>query len=700
MAGEVMTQQLFDLAKHFDVDFKQLTQHILNSYLNSTSEEDMKIVSLLDEHLSVIGTGKQEFYKSLEEFLQSFLIDVNQREKIHFEWKDFTQNEQILDEHHVLVYGSVLILGVFENGSVVVNMDTRFSILYGLIDGTWKVIHIHHSVPDKEQMENEEFPNTLGRQIEQSQSVIKVLSRNFKNVYLVNLKNNKAKVIKFETTYVKLPKADEKQEFSYEDLIVPWVKTLVHPDDQEMLLHALSVENLIQQLSKQDEYVGNYRSIANGKIRYFQYNASNIPDVKDQIILGFQNIDAIIEEHKLEEKKEHEKEEAHQKELIAAKESADRANAAKTEFLMRMSHDIRTPINGIMGMLDIEDKYSEDTEKLAECRGKIREASKILLDLIDEVLDMSKLETGEIILESVPFNMISLSKEVYYSLKKQADDKDITIIQENCDIKGLCFVGSAVHLKRIMMNIIGNAIKYNKNHGRIYITCRILEEDGNTAKLQFKCRDTGIGMSQEFLEHVFESFTQEDTSSRTNYFGTGLGMSITKSIVDKMGGTITVESIKGEGSTFDVILPFEIDHSTVNALPEEEKEASIEGLNILLVEDNELNMEIAKFLLEERGANVFVAWNGQEAVEKYLANNNLDCILMDVMMPVLDGYSAAKTIRNLNQPNAKTIPIIAMTANAFTEDKVAALHAGMNAHISKPLDAKKVVETIVEYTNK
>ncbi len=695
-----MEKELQVSTNHFDVDFKQLTEHILNSYLNSASDDDMKIVSLLDDHLSVIGTGKQEFFKTLDEFLQSFIVDVQQREKVHFEWKNFEQKEQVLDDNYVLVYGTVLILGVFESGSVVVDMDTRFTILYGRVDHQWKVIHIHHSVPDKEQMENEEFPRTLGHQIEESKDVFNVLSRNFKNVYLVNLKKKTAKVLKFETTYVELPDMDENQECTYDDLIVPWVATLVHPDDREMLLHALSIENMQYQLSMQDEYVGNYRSIANGDVRYFQYNISKISDSTDTGILAFQNIDAIIEEHKLEEKKEREKEEAHQKELIAAKENADRANAAKTEFLMRMSHDIRTPINGIMGMLDIEDKYADDTEKLSECRRKIRDASKILLDLIDEVLDMSKLETGEILLDSVSFDMLSIAKEVYYAVKKQADDKDITIIQDHCDMKGVHLIGSAVHLKRIMMNIVGNAVKYNKDHGKIYITCRILDDDGIHANLQFKCRDTGIGMSPEFLEHVFEPFAQENTSARTKYTGTGLGMSITKSIIDKMGGTITAESIKGEGTTFDVRLSFEIDHSKAMTSPKENTEYSIQGMNILLVEDNELNMEIAKFLLEERGANVMEAWNGKEAVERFQGSSDIDCILMDVMMPIMDGYSATKAIRECNLPNAKTIPIIAMTANAFAEDKLSAMQAGMNAHLSKPLDTKKVIETIAKLVTK
>lgn len=369
-----------------------------------------------------------------------------------------------------------------------------------------------------------------------------------------------------------------------------------------------------------------------------------------------------------------------------------------------MSHDIRTPINGIMGMLDIEDKYFNDINKLQECRTKIRESSKILLDLINEVLDMSKLESGDIYLEHVPFDLLELSKEVFDTLNKQAKDKDITIIQENCNAKITKLIGSPLHIKRLIMNIVDNAIKYNKDHGKIYITCNVFSDDNQTAILEFKCRDTGIGMSEDFLKTVFDSFTQENISSRTKYVGTGLGMSIAKSIVEKMNGTISVESIKGEGSTFFVTIPLEIDSSitTSNSTNTELDSCSIEGYKILLVEDNELNMEIAKFMLEEEKAIVIEAWNGQEAIDIFNASkpNEFDAILMDIMMPVMDGYEATKIIRDLDRLDAKTIPIIAMTANAFVEDKQKAIITGMNDHISKPIDSKKLVQIISKYASR
>ena len=374
------------------------------------------------------------------------------------------------------------------------------------------------------------------------------------------------------------------------------------------------------------------------------------------------------------------------------------ANEAKTTFLLNMSHDIRTPLNGIIGMLDIAERFPDDVEKQSDCRRKVRESSKILLELVDDVLDRSKLESGEIVLEHVPFDLIEVAKDVWLSVYKQAEDSGVEIIQENCNVEHPILLGSPLHLKRVMMNIISNAIKYNREHGKIYITCKEASYDGNSVVIEFKCRDTGIGMSIDFQKHIFEPFTQENDGARSSYAGTGLGMSIVKSIVEKMGGTITVESVKDEGSTFDVKIPFEVDASREQrdmSLKNDEQH-SIKGLKILLAEDNELNMEIAKFLLEEEGAVVTDAWNGQEAIDAFAKSEigSFDVILMDVMMPVLGGYDATRVIRARDRADAKSIPIIAMTANAFAEDKIASREAGMNEHISKPLEIKQVVRIV------
>ncbi len=385
-------------------------------------------------------------------------------------------------------------------------------------------------------------------------------------------------------------------------------------------------------------------------------------------------------------------------ELEKTKKDAEIANEAKTTFLLNMSHDIRTPLNGIIGMLDIADHFPDDLEKQTECRGKIRKASKILLELVNDVLDRSKLESGEVVLEHIPFNLNTIVKDVYLSVDKLAEDNNVEIIEKNFQVEHTKLIGSPLHLKRIIMNIVSNAIKYNKENGKVYITYEEIECDGNTIKLEFKCQDTGVGMSEEFQRHLFEPFAQENQSARSSYNGTGLGMSIVKSIVDKMNGTITVTSEKDKGSIFDVMIPIDINLSTEANVSKENnaEDYSIYGLNILLVEDNDLNMEIAEFLLEEYGANIIKAWNGKEAVDIYRRSKigDIDVILMDVMMPIINGYEATKMIRSCNREDAKSIPIIAMTANAFVEDKIKAKEAGMSDYISKPFDEKLVIKTI------
>ncbi len=385
-------------------------------------------------------------------------------------------------------------------------------------------------------------------------------------------------------------------------------------------------------------------------------------------------------------------------ELEKTKKDAEIANEAKTTFLLNMSHDIRTPLNGIIGMLDIADHFPDDLEKQTECRGKIRKASKILLELVNDVLDRSKLESGEVVLEHIPFNLNTIVKDVYLSVDKLAEDNNVEIIDKNFQVEHTKLIGSPLHLKRIIMNIVSNAIKYNKENGKVYITYEEIECDGNTIKLEFKCQDTGVGMSEEFQRHLFEPFSQENQSARSSYNGTGLGMSIVKSIVDKMNGTITVTSEKDKGSIFDVMIPIDINLSTEANVSKENnsEDYSIYGLNILLVEDNDLNMEIAELLLEEYGANIIKAWNGKEAVDIYRRSKigDIDVILMDVMMPIINGYEATKMIRSCNREDAKSIPIIAMTANAFVEDKIKAKEAGMRDYISKPFDEKLVIKTI------
>lgn len=399
-------------------------------------------------------------------------------------------------------------------------------------------------------------------------------------------------------------------------------------------------------------------------------------------------------------KQEKEKDEKYKAELLRAAKKAEAANEAKTEFLQRMSHDIRTPINGICGMINVADHYADNMEKQTECRAKIKKTSHLLLELINEVLDMSKLESDEVVLEDIPFNLNSIFEEILGVIEHMAAEQNIRIIWEEKEVTHWNLIGSPVHVKRILMNILSNAVKYNKENGYVYISCReIPSKQTAMPTLEFVCRDTGIGMTEAFQKRIFEPFAQEHAGSRTKFAGTGLGMPITKKLVEKMGGTISFESKEGTGTTFVIRILFQIDADMKDRNETEEKtETSIQGLHVLLTEDNELNMEIAEFVLQNEGAVVTKAWNGQKAVDIFRKSRpgEFDAILMDIMMPVMNGYEAAKMIRSLDREDAKVIPIIAMTANAFTEDKMRAKEAGMDEHIAKPVDGKLLVKVINE----
>ena len=397
-------------------------------------------------------------------------------------------------------------------------------------------------------------------------------------------------------------------------------------------------------------------------------------------------------------KQEQEKDEKYKAELLIAAKKAEAANEAKTEFLQRMSHDIRTPINGICGMVNMADHYADDMEKQKEYRTKVKEASNLLLELVNDVLDMSKFESGEIVLEEVPFNLSKIFREVFVVIEQIAAEQNIRIVWEKKEITHRDLIGSPGYVKRVMMNILSNALKYNRENGQIYISCiEIPSEQPEMTTMEFVCRDTGIGMAEEFQKHIFEPFAQEHAGSRTKFAGTGLGMPISKKLIEKMGGTITFESAEGIGTTFVIRVPFKIDLDADKR--EEQKdvsENSIKGLHILLAEDNELNMEIAEFVLQNEGADVTKAWNGQEAVELFRNSKpgEFNVILMDIMMPVMNGYEATKMIRSLDREDAKEIPIIAMTANAFTEDRIRAKEAGMDEHVAKPVDVELLVKVI------
>lgn len=377
---------------------------------------------------------------------------------------------------------------------------------------------------------------------------------------------------------------------------------------------------------------------------------------------------------------------------------AIRANQAKTEFLRRMSHDIRTPINGIRGMLKIADYYDGDDEKQRECRQKMWQASGYLLDILNDVLDMSKLDSGKMVRTDENFRLGALLSDVETMMKFQADEKGIALDKFDVAIEHDGLFGAAVLLKRVLVNLIGNAIKYNRPGGAVSCSCRETAFDGKTARFEITVSDTGIGISEEFSKIMYEPFTQaKDDPSGSTQSGVGLGLSIVKKSVEIIGGTISMASKVGEGTTFTLDLPFEVSEvEEIKNVSADGKE--LDGLNILFVEDNDLNREYGVFILATHGANVKCASNGEVAINEFVSApaGTYDAVLMDVMMPVMDGIEAARRIRESGKTDAAEIPIIAMTANTFADDVKRITEAGMNAYLPKPAEVDKLIDTILK----
>ena len=385
--------------------------------------------------------------------------------------------------------------------------------------------------------------------------------------------------------------------------------------------------------------------------------------------------------------------------LAEAAREASSANSAKTEFLRRMSHDLRTPINGIRGMVEVGDAHADDLQKQTECRSKIWTASGLLLDLANEALDMSRLESGQVDLDLVPANLVTLNREVRDILERQAEERFVTIICDQHALDHPYARVSVTHLKRLLVNIAGNAVKYNRQGGFVRLVCREVEPVDGVPVYEYMIADNGIGMSEEFQQHLYEPFSREEQQVEGASSGTGLGASIAKQLVELMGGTMSFTSTLGQGTTFTIRLPFEkCDRSEVPQVVRVNVDdgGALRGLRALLVEDNDLNAEIAQFTLDRAGAIVTHAKDGESAVETFAASApyEYDVVLMDIMMPGIDGLEATRQIRALNREDAMTTSIIAVSANAFADDRRLSREAGMNAHLSKPVSSQELVEAL------
>ena len=501
-----------------------------------------------------------------------------------------------------------------------------------------------------------------------------------------NLQGDRFLGIKYSEALRKLYGYSDETEFP--DVWESWMDCIV-PEDRSYVEN--SYLTAVKDYTGRTLYDVTYRARQkNGTIRWQRAAAYVLRRADGSPITGYGLVMDIDEQKKAADK------------IDESLTQARLANAAKTSFLARMSHDIRTPMNGILGLIEINEAHATEIEFTRRNRAKAKVAANYLLSLINDVLQLSKLEDPDVTLSCEAFNVRELARDILMIVKMRAVEYGVTVkYDQGLDAFECPYVwGSPLHVRQIFINILSNSIKYNKKGGEIFNRVSVIRPSEKQVIYKVEIADTGIGMSEEFLEHLFEPFSREHEGVNSSYEGTGLGMSIVKQLVEKMEGTIEVQSEEGKGSVFTVTLPFEIaDEADIRTDDAELEHSDLNGVQILLVEDNDLNMEIAETFLKDAGATVTKAYNGQQAIYTFSKApvDKFDIILMDVMMPVMDGYEATRRIRSLNRPEAKSIPIIAMTANAFAEDVEESRNAGMNEHISKPLDIGKVKATIARY---
>lgn len=398
-----------------------------------------------------------------------------------------------------------------------------------------------------------------------------------------------------------------------------------------------------------------------------------------------------------------------EQELLQQVAEARKDAALKSRFLSNMSHDIRTPINGIIGMTELADRYPDNPEIQKKCREKLVESARHLVSMVNDILDMNKLETEQFVENDIPFNLAAVLNRVNTDQQMQAGKKkiDYVVDWEKSELNHMYLTGNPVYIEKLLTVITDNAVKFTKPGGNVSVWCREISEDDERAVYEFGCSDNGIGMSEEFAGHAFEMFSQENKTSRTQYEGTGLGLAIAKKITERLGGTIKIKSKKGCGTTVIMTIPFKtgvqnLMQYTENVNTESTEDIPLEGLHALIAEDNELNLEIAKLMLEEKGICVECAADGKEAVAKFEESEPgyYDVIFMDIMMPYMNGWDATRKIRTLQRPDADKIPIIAMSANAFAEDIINSHISGMNWHLTKPIDADKLMTALKECIRK
>lgn len=667
-------------------DFKQLTEQLLKFYIDTESVDDIGFENFFDDNSSIIGTGKHEFFRNLHEFQESYKFDVKQRGKIRLKIRDLQQEEAELGDDQVLAYGSVVFTGLFEDGSVCFEMDTRFSIIYKKVNGKWLVQHLHQSVPDRDQMTGEEFPVTLGKQVEEAHRAISALGTAYYHISRLDFKTKKIELVKRSRKMelgISKKSADWDSQFEViKDVIAePFVQKYIDFfDTQTMAARLRNKESMSFEFKKKD-----------GKWFLAMIVPQNYD--KDGNITSVLLANRDVTDEKLRELRQEE-------ELREAKLNAEVASKAKSAFLFNMSHDIRTPMNAIIGYADLASRHLEDTEKLGRYIDNIQVCGEKLLSLLSNVLDLARIENNKVEMQYAVSDVREDFTNCVTMFQQQAESKNQTLCMTEQILYPYVYVDEP-HLSEVCINIISNAVKYTNAGGTI--SCKVAQrpcEKEDWCDMIISITDNGIGMAEEFQKHIFEAFERERTSTITHIEGSGMG--IVKKLVDLMGGTIEVESKLGEGSTFTVTIPCK-KASKEEALEKKNQnprsKKSLKGVRVLLVEDNEINAEIATELLKEEGCIVEVATDGVACIsmiEKADADY-YKMILMDIQMPVMNGFDTTLTIRKMKDDKKAMIPIIAMTANAFAEDRQKALSVGMNDHVAKPVDMNILAPTMMKY---
>lgn len=669
-------------------DFKKLTEQLLKIYINAGSVNNLGIENYFDENISLIGTGKHELFTNLHEFLESFKFDVKRRGKIRLEVRNLHQEEERLDDDHVLAHGTVDFTGLFKDGSICFKMETRFTIIYKWTNGKWLVQHLHHSTPDLEQMDGEEFPLALGKQVKKTRQALHALGTAYYHISRLNLKTKKIELVKRSREMdmgIKENTADWDPQFKIiEDIIAePFVqKYMEFFDIQTMAARLHNKESMSSEFKLKE---GSW------------FLSMIVPQSYDKngnvTSVLFANRD--VTDEKLRELKQEE-------ELREAKLKAECANKAKSSFLLNMSHDIRTPMNAIIGYAELASRHLQETDKLGRYFEEIQICGKELLSMLGNVLDLARIENNKVEMEYTVSNVHECFENCVIMFQQQAESKNQTISLTEQIMYPYVYMDEP-HLSEVCLNIISNAIKYTNTGG--WISCNVVQkscEKEDWCNMIISITDNGIGMSEEFQKRVFETFERERNTTSSHIEGSGIGMGITKKLVELMDGTIEVKSKQGKGSTFTVTIPCRKaseDDSLVKKNSNLRNKNCLNGVRILLVEDNEINTEIATELLTEEGCIVETANDGVaciDMIEKADADY-YKMILMDIQMPVMNGYDATLAIRKMKDTKKARIPIIAMTANAFAEDAQKGFSVGMNAHVAKPVDMNILVPTMLKF---